>query len=319
MNPSQGGGEGATFGSQSFAEIVELPNLTQGLTSQQLSQMDPFRLLTSSQQPSQQDMFPGGLGAGFGLGAAAPLFMPSQHESSLLNAMALASADPARFAAQSAYHVSMAPGAGKPVHHSLLKDEHRNSKAARRGPMDEMRQLVRIMVKLIPASSVFISEDNGGGNRVSEEQIREYLRATLGDGAPQPEWGLPRGWGQYLADLLAWATGSVVTKDQAMACARRPQGRSWEAVPEALARVNAYPHTWPLPLTFEGVRAANAGHIAGHGLGMEGVAEEEEHPAAAGGVAHPVGGGGIKREGSPDMDLPVSCLTGQQCGPVAPH
>lgn len=43
------------------------------------------------------------------------------------------------------------------------------------------------------------SLDNGGGNRVSEEQIKNYLRKTLGEEAPQPEWGLPEGWGQYLS------------------------------------------------------------------------------------------------------------------------
>lgn len=35
-------------------------------------------------------------------------------------------------------------------HPSLLKPEHKDSKAIRRGPMDEMRQLLRILVKLFP-------------------------------------------------------------------------------------------------------------------------------------------------------------------------
>ena len=38
----------------------------------------------------------------------------------------------------------------------------------------------------------------GGGNRVSEDQIKEYLRYNLGQ-APMPEWGLPNGWGSYLS------------------------------------------------------------------------------------------------------------------------
>ena len=51
----------------------------------------------------------------------------------------------------------------KPVHPSLLKSEHRTSRAARRGPMDEMRQLVRILVKLMPDSGQLLSASEGEG------------------------------------------------------------------------------------------------------------------------------------------------------------
>lgn len=85
-------------------------------------------------------------------------------------------------------------------HPSLLKPEHKHSKASRRGPMDDMRQLVRILVKLFPQSMIFLKMgEEGGGNRVSETQIREYLYNTLGVECPQPEWGLPQGWGHYIA------------------------------------------------------------------------------------------------------------------------
>jgi hypothetical protein len=68
------------------------------------------------------------------------------------------------------------------------------------GPMDEMRQLVRILVKIIPHSIAHIStgDEAGGGNRISEEQIKVYLQCTLGE-APHPRWGVPEGWGAYLA------------------------------------------------------------------------------------------------------------------------
>ena len=74
------------------------------------------------------------------------------------------------------------------------------SKATRRGPMDEMRQLVRILVKIIPHSVGFLAsaEEGGGGNRISEERIKYFLDCTLGD-APRPAWGLPNGWGSYLS------------------------------------------------------------------------------------------------------------------------
>ena len=39
--------------------------------------------------------------------------------------------------------VDLAAVSQKPVHHSLMKAEHTNSRAARRGPMDEMRQVGR--------------------------------------------------------------------------------------------------------------------------------------------------------------------------------
>ena len=45
--------------------------------------------------------------------------------------------------------------------------------------------------------------------------------------APPPPPPLP-------AALFSWGTGRVITKEQAMTCARRLPGRSWEAVDEAL-------------------------------------------------------------------------------------
>ena len=180
----------------------------------------------------------------------------------------------------------------KPTHHSLMKPEHKNSRAARRGPMDEMRQLVRILVRLMPNSAVYLpgSAEGGGGNRVSEDQIKDYLRKCLGE-APQPEWGLSHGWGAYLggkpveilpvgkllklmdhgcmpiwamhtvcvpygtrlvmflllhlphclidpAELFTWALPDrIVSQEEAMLCARRQPGRSWETLREELAKL----------------------------------------------------------------------------------
>jgi len=131
--------------------------------------------------------------------------------------------------------------------------------------MDEMRQLVRILVKLMPNSvhHLSLSDEGGGGNRVSEEQIKEYLRLTLGTEAPQPEWGLPDGWGQYLSSLFTWALDRRISRDEAMMCARRLPGRSWEAVDEELARLGLHPHVWPMPLTKSGIQAAIKAHTRG--------------------------------------------------------
>lgn len=111
-------------------------------------------------------------------------------------------------------------------------------------------------------------------------RCRSYLANTLGD-APYPQWGVPQGWGNYLAgtlllrflkcmlvlelhsvqctrlcchervmfhqkwlphaDLLSWASGLPISKADAMRCARREPGRSWQAIPTELTRLGAYP------------------------------------------------------------------------------
>lgn len=80
-----------------------------------------------------------------------------------------------------------------------------------------MRQLVRILTKLIPQSACNLPSagaEGGGGNRLSEDQIREYLKLTLG-GAPQPDWGLRDGWASYVAG--AWRLAC----NAALLCFRR--------------------------------------------------------------------------------------------------
>lgn len=75
----------------------------------------------------------------------------------------------------------------------------------------------------------------------------------LGSEAPQPEWGLPEGWGAYLADLFSWALDRPVSKDEAMRCARRQPGRSWETVDQELHNMGGWPKNYlvvvPVPYT----------------------------------------------------------------------
>lgn len=133
----------------------------------------------------------------------------------------------------------------------------KNRKQTRRGPMDEMRQLVRILVKVFPQSVGFIgsAEESGGGNRISEDQIKSYLDRCLGE-APRPTWGVPTGWHGYLAELFSWGTDKVVTGEECKRVAKREPGRSWEAIESELTALGAYPHCWPLPLTKNGVLSA---------------------------------------------------------------
>lgn len=67
-------------------------------------------------------------------------------------------------------------------------------------------------MKVIPhsANNVKACEEGGGGNRISEDQIKNYLSSTLGD-APRPKWGVPDGWGAYLAGKCQTLT--LISKD----------------------------------------------------------------------------------------------------------
>ena len=95
--------------------------------------------------------------------------------------------------------------------------------------MDEMRQLVRILVKIIPHSVTFLAsaEEGGGGNRISEERIKYFLDCTLGE-APRPSWGVPQGWGEYLAG------GTGPCRPQHMRTAAYQTGHTAHKVPSRM-------------------------------------------------------------------------------------
>ena len=70
--------------------------------------------------------------------------------------------------------------------------------------MDGMRQLVRILVKLMPASkSLLVDEGEATGNRMKKMDIQTYLDRLLarsGDELPPyPDWGVKEGWPTYLS------------------------------------------------------------------------------------------------------------------------
>eukprot|EP00891_Asterochloris_glomerata_P000504 jgi/Astpho2/504/fgenesh1_pg.00011_%23_75_t len=205
----------------------------------------------------------------------------------------------------------------RPPHapHAAPRDSDRADKpktrTARRGPMDEMRQLVRILVKIlvlvIPHSVTFIggADEGGGGNRISEEQIKNYLDSILGE-APRPDWGVPQGWGAYISELFTWVLGRTITTEQAMNCAKREPGRSWESIDSELKKLGLFPNSWPLPLTNSGLaqvrgnaarqpgaRATTArGHAAapGHQLRQPAQQQQPVEPAPTQPVADTVQG-----------------------------
>ena len=161
--------------------------------------------------------------------------------------------------------------------------------------MDEMRQLVSIMQKLMPESvklmpsSPPVHSPLNRPIRVSEPEIREYLRLVLGTDAPQPVWGLPkRGRDAYLSELFTWSLAGrrVVSPDEAMRCIRRPAGKAWEVLGPELRRLGLSPDHWTFPLDLQQVSHANlASNVdAGHPRLTSNV--DDGHPRPAHHGAH---------------------------------
>lgn len=97
-----------------------------------------------------------------------------------------------------------------------------------------MWQLVRIMVRLFPASRAFLPPST---LNLSKQQVLDYLNSTLGDpesptSAPHPEWGVPEGWPQFLANVLSWALDKPFTAEQVCKCMYQQNNRMWAVVGE---------------------------------------------------------------------------------------
>ena len=69
-------------------------------------------------------------------------------------------------------------------------------------------------------------------------RARAMLRAAAADGMRPPS--SPR---RHTAELFSWASGRPISKDEAMSCARRQPGRSWEAVTERLQAIGCLLYT----------------------------------------------------------------------------
>ncbi len=127
----------------------------------------------------------------------------------------------------------------KQRHASVVKPEHGNSRAQRRGPMDEMRQLLRVMTALMPKIKHFVANIGYASvHKVSEDNIHFVLDCVLGiqslgalsvsvTGAPRPVWGLPQGWSDFIAELCTWATGKEITAEDMRRVAIRKPGCQW--------------------------------------------------------------------------------------------
>jgi hypothetical protein len=130
---------------------------------------------------------------------------------------------------------------------------HTESKAMRRGPMDEMRQLVRILKATFPQSqSAGRAVDC---NSMNKADIIEYLLKLLGNDAPTPEWGLPDGWIAYLSQLLTWGSGKEVPREDISNMLQHNRGSSWQVVPEVANESGLMLDQWPMPFASARIRA----------------------------------------------------------------
>jgi hypothetical protein len=94
--------------------------------------------------------------------------------------------------------------------------------------MEEMRQLLRVLVKVIPAAEDVMetalqedsAETGGNGvcktiNNIRERYVHRFLRMLLGQStAPYPEWGLRtgschEGWAGYLAGEMSYGSRAI--------------------------------------------------------------------------------------------------------------
>ena len=64
-----------------------------------------------------------------------------------------------------------------------------------------MRTFCRIIRNIIPLSEAYVDIYRipiPSGNRAKETELISYFDYALGE-APQPGWGLPKGWDAYIA------------------------------------------------------------------------------------------------------------------------
>lgn len=145
---------------------------------------------------------------------------------------------------------------------------HKTARGTRRGPMDEMRQLARILVKIIPHSVGLLAvSEEGGGARARHScrahhqspQVATASRRSRSSSTSTAPWATPLGpagacqqagaatclvrrGGRVpnntpATELFTWILGAPVSEEQAMRCAKREPGRSWEAIPSGLHRL----------------------------------------------------------------------------------
>eukprot|EP00775_Hariotina_reticulata_P001815 gene1815-2149_t len=135
----------------------------------------------------------------------------------------------------------------------LNKEAKETATGKRRGPMDDMRQLLRITLKLFPASSQILKDVQRrrraflGVTEANVQDIQEFFERLLSHEAPRPEWGVPQGYAVYLAGLISWVTDRPLAADQIERCLCR-QGGAWKVINHELLALGLDTFCWPLPL-----------------------------------------------------------------------
>lgn len=117
----------------------------------------------------------------------------------------------------------------------------------------ELRRVVRIMIRLLPASARYLQQQVPS-RIVYDGDLARYLCATLGPGAPMPVLESLR-WQAYLAEALSWASGRVVTEADVSSCIWH-EGHAWHVSHDDLALLGLDVRSWRVPLDPGAIRAA---------------------------------------------------------------
>lgn len=159
---------------------------------------------------------------------------------------------------------------------NMQKIENAESMAKRRGPTDEMRQFVRILVQVIPATRSVLTRvasmpqaqrnadkgsgtDTSVGNKLNSWTMHAFLAEIFGEARWMPDWGVSEGWSEWLASFLSDVLDQPVTQREAYECAYRPAGRSWRANTALMFDMDLYADYWlHFPMTVVSVRRENS-------------------------------------------------------------
>lgn len=153
--------------------------------------------------------------------------------------------------------------------------------AGRMGPLDGLRQLVCVLVEIMPNSLVIFNEEierekmhriamfsaSGykcaeGSSMMTPAVISRYLTRTLGN-MPEPEWGCPNGPVAYLSDFMSVVLERPISIHLAYDCVSPPFGHgNPKTAPAKLTELGLFPGRWKHPLVLREVRKRNAEALA---------------------------------------------------------
>ncbi|GAX72966.1 hypothetical protein CEUSTIGMA_g420.t1 [Chlamydomonas eustigma] len=129
---------------------------------------------------------------------------------------------------------------------NLPEHKHRsNGSRGQRGPMDDMRQLVRKVHAVLPDITESFCKDL---NYKAMHQIMDFFKdlSSMINGLPIPTWGVPEGQSGFLSRLLTLVCGKPVSEEDALLCFIYVN-RHWEVNTQAATNLGLLPcNSWPV-------------------------------------------------------------------------